>query len=116
VVGNHLAIWVRLEDGWLADVGFGDGTLEPVALRPGSFSQAGSDFSQEALAGGWWRLHNHPDGAAPSFDFQLSPVERVLLERQCRFLQTSPASPFTRVAVVQRHVPEGLALLRGRPY
>lgn len=118
-LGNHLALWVHgpldgVEQGWLADVGFGDGVLEPVALRPGPLRQGRFEFALETLADGWWRFHNHPDGGARSFDFVLQPADPELLDRQCRFLQTSPESPFTQVAVVQRHVPDGLVLLRGR--
>ena len=113
-LGNHLALWVHLDEPWLADVGFGDGTLEPVPVRAGRIRQGGLEFALEALPEGWWRLHNHPHGAAASFDFRLAPADGGLLARQCQFLQTSPESPFTRVAVVQRHVDGGLALLRGR--
>ncbi|MEQ9002795.1 MAG: arylamine N-acetyltransferase [Pseudomonadales bacterium] len=113
-LGNHLALWVHLDEPWLADVGFGDGTLEPVPVRAGRFRQGALEFALEALPQGWWRLHNHPHGAAASFDFRLAPADTGLLTSQCQFLQTSLESPFTRVAVVQRHVDGGLALLRGR--
>lgn len=113
-VGNHLALWVHLDTPHLADVGFGDGALEPVAIRPGPFRQKGLDFSLERLDDGWWRFHNQCYGAAPSFDFSDVPADAALLARQCELLQTSPESPFTQVAVVQRHTPDGLLLLRGR--
>ncbi len=113
-VGNHLALWVHLDTSYLADVGFGDGMLEPIAIEPGKFRQGIFDFELERLPDGWWRFHNHEHGSAPSFDFHLSPGERARFEAQCQFLQTSPQSPFTQVAVVQRHLPQGLALLRGR--
>lgn len=116
-LGNHLAIWVRLPGepvAYLADVGFGDGALEPVAIRAGAFSQHGFEFALESLAGGWWRFHNHPHGGAASFDFQLAPADPGRLASQCAFLQTSPLSPFTQVAVAQRHTADGLAVLRGR--
>lgn len=116
-VGNHLALRVQPEDdesAYLADVGFGDGILEPVPVRPGPFRQASFEFSLEQVDADWWRFHNHPHGGARTFDFTLQPADPDLLARQCRFLQTSPQSPFTQVAVVQRHVPEGLAVLRGR--
>ena len=120
-VGNHLALWVHgaagraaFDEPYLADVGFGDGTFEPIAVRAGPFHQRGLEFALERLDADWWRFHNHPHGAARSFDFNTRPADTALLRRQCQFLQTSPESPFTQVAVVQRHVPDGLALLRGR--
>jgi N-hydroxyarylamine O-acetyltransferase len=95
-------------------VGFGDGVHEPIPVRPGPICQRGFEFSLERLPDGWWRFHNHPHGGAPSFDFNDVPADETVLARQCELLQTSPESPFTQVAVVQRHVPGGLALLRGR--
>ena len=120
-VGNHMALWVHgaarggsFEEPYLADVGFGDGVLEPFALREGPFRQRGFDFALERLDEQWWRFHNHQHSAARSFDFNRLPADLTLLRRQCEFLQTAPESPFTQVAVVQRHLSDGLALLRGR--
>lgn len=116
-VGNHLAICVELpgsEVAYLADVGFGDGALEPVALTPGPFQQRGFDFVLEPLTDGWWRFHNHPHGGAASFDFQRAPADPQVLAQQCQLLQTAPESPFTQLVIAQRHVAGGLAALRGR--
>jgi N-hydroxyarylamine O-acetyltransferase len=112
--GNHLALRVDLEESYLADVGFGDGIFEPVPLRAGPISQRGVAFRLEDLSGGWWRMHNRPHAGAPSFDFRAEPCERSVLERQCLRLQTSPESPFRKVAVAQRHMEGGFAVLRGR--
>ena len=32
-LGNHLVLRVDLDEPWLADVGLGDGALEPLRLR-----------------------------------------------------------------------------------
>ncbi|WP_399495579.1 arylamine N-acetyltransferase, partial [Streptomyces sp. P9(2023)] len=37
-----------------------------------------------------------------------------MLAAKCEFLQTSPMSPFVQNLVVQRHMSNGLAILRGR--
>jgi len=113
-LGNHLALCVHLDEPYLADVGFGDGLFEPVPMRPGAVSQRGFDFRLEHMAGSWWRVHNHAFGGAPSFDFQAVPGDRSLMERKCAYLQTAPESPFRLVAVVQRHIPDGIVVLRGR--
>lgn len=113
-IGNHLALWVHLDEPHLADVGLGSGVFEPIPLVARAFQQRGFHYSLEALVGGWWRLHNHVTGDAPSFDFQLSPGDPAVFARQCQFLQTSPESRFTRVAVVQRHLDGAIAALRGR--
>lgn len=113
-VGNHLALRVELDTPWLADVGFGDGALEPVPLRPGAYRRGELEFVLERIDDDWWRFHNHRHGSAPSFDFTERAAPADLLDRQCELLQTSPESPFTQVAVVQRHVPGGLMVMRGR--
>ena len=113
-IGNHLVLRVDLDQPYLADVGFGDGMLEPVPLKAHSFSQDFLDFRLEDLGGGWWRFHNHPNGGAPSFDFEQRAADRELLAEKCNWLQTAPESPFVLNAVVQRHLPDGLAMIRGR--
>lgn len=113
-VGNHLVLLVDLGEPWIADVGFGDGALEPFALRAGAFSQYGMPFRLEPLDGGWWRFHNHPMGGAPNFDFALEPADPGLLAEKCQWLQTSPDSVFVQNAVAQRWRPDALLQLRGR--
>lgn len=116
-LGNHLAIRVHVPGSavaYLADVGFGDGALEPVALTPGAFQQRGFHFALEELGAGWWRFHNHPHGGASSFDFRLAPADTAVLAHQCHYLQTSTESPFTQLVVAQRHVARGMLALRGR--
>jgi N-hydroxyarylamine O-acetyltransferase len=116
MVGNHLVLLVHLDgEPWIADVGFGDGPLEPYPLREGAFRVAGFDFRLERLDPTWWRFHNHPWGA-PTFDFTTSPADADQLEARCRWLQTAPDSNFVLNAVVQRHVPDGLLQLRGRGF
>lgn len=114
VVGNHLVILVDLDGTWLADVGFGDGLIEPVPLREGSFRVGPLDCRLEIVDGGWWRYNNDPTGSAPSFDFHLNVDDEALLENNCRFLQSDPASPFVQNAVVQRWRDGEHFSLRGR--
>lgn len=113
-VGNHLVLKVDLDEPWLADVGFGDGPVEPYRLSEAAFRDGVFDFRIERQAGGWWRLHNHPRGGAPSFDFRDEPADEAMLAERCAWLQTAPESPFVLNAVVQRALPDGLAVLRGR--
>jgi N-hydroxyarylamine O-acetyltransferase len=118
-VGNHLVLLVDLDRRYLCDVGFGDGLLEPIELVPGVCRQTFLEFRLELLDAGrgdpaWWRLHNHPEGAASSFDFQLDRAEEALLDERCRWLQTSLESSFVQNVVAQRHVQDGLVMLRGK--
>ncbi|HEY2033110.1 MAG TPA: arylamine N-acetyltransferase [Rhizomicrobium sp.] len=113
--GNHLVLRVELPEGlYLADVGFGDGPRDPIKIAAGAFRSSGFDFSLRRVDDRWWRLNNDPRGGAPSFDFNLDLADESVLADKCAFLQTAPISPFVQNLVVQRHVPHGLEILRGR--
>jgi N-hydroxyarylamine O-acetyltransferase len=114
-VGNHLVLRVELPEGlYLADVGFGDGPRDPIPLKVGAFESEGFHFGVNRIDDNWWRFANDPRGGAPTFDFNLAPADEAVLSERCAFLQTSPQSPFVQNLVVQRHMPRGLAILRGR--
>jgi len=113
--GNHLVLKVELDEGiHLADVGFGDGPIEPFAITPGGFRSNGFAFEVGRVDENWWRLRNHPEGGAPSFDFNLAPANEALLAAQCHRLQTQPESIFVQTALCFRHTASGLSILRGR--
>ncbi len=115
MVGNHLVLRVDLPEGiYLADVGFGDGPLDPIRIAAGDFTDGRFPFALSQPEDGWWRFHNHPYGGAKTFDFQLHPADENLLAEKCAFLQTSEASPFVQNLVCQRQTQEGLTILRGR--
>lgn len=115
MTGNHLALLVDLNgERYLADVGFGDGMVEPAILKEGSFKQRHWQFRLEKLDDMWWRLHNHPEGAASSFDFTEDTADNQLLADKCAYLQSSPDSSFVQNAVCQRHFPDRLEVMRGR--
>jgi N-hydroxyarylamine O-acetyltransferase len=115
MAGNHLVLKVELDEGvYLADVGFGDGPLEPIQVTAGPFSDGRFEFALSRADGEWWRFHNHPAGGAKSFDFRLAPANESLFAEKCAFLQTSETSPFVQNLVCQRHTKEGLSILRGR--
>lgn len=113
-VGGHLVLRVDLERPYLADVGFGDGLVEPVPLEAGPIRQGFLEFRLEPIADGWWRFHNHPRGGAPSFDFRPEPGPSELFAAKCRQLQTDPNSTFVLNAICQRHFPDRIEQLFGR--
>ena len=113
VIGNHLALVVELDQLYLADVGFGDGLIEPVPIVAGAIRQDFLEFGLERV-GEWWRFHNHPHGGAASFDFQVTAAPMEVFERQSCWLQTSPDSGFVQNAVCQRFHRGELSILRGR--
>ncbi len=113
--GNHLVLNVMLPEGrYLADVGFGDGPIKPIRIGEGEFSDGRFTYGLSRVDGRWWRLRNHPEGGAPSFDFTFDRAAESLLGEKCEFLQVSPLSPFVQNLVVQRHTEEGVTILRGR--
>jgi N-hydroxyarylamine O-acetyltransferase len=115
--GNHLVLLIYLEQSYLADVGFGDGILEPLPLQEGEYKQDFLEFrlSQDYVAkdGGRWVFHNHPEGGAKSFDFTLTPHQLSDFANQCHTQQTSPNSGFVQGTVCQIFTPEGIVTLRG---
>lgn len=114
-IGNHLVLKVEMEEGtFLADVGFGDGPIDPIFVISGPFVSHGFEFALSKTDDGWWRLHNHKSGGAASFDFNMAAADEDHLAQRCFWLQSSPESPFVQNAVLQRHVDDGLWMMRGR--
>jgi N-hydroxyarylamine O-acetyltransferase len=113
-VGNHLVLKVDLDRPYLADVGFGDGLIEPIPIEAGKREQKFLTFALEDLGQGWWRFHNDPNGGAASFDFRTEPATEAALDEKCSWLQSDPSSSFVLNAVVQRHLPDSLVMMRGR--
>jgi N-hydroxyarylamine O-acetyltransferase len=114
-IGNHLVLKVELEEvTFLADVGFGDGPIDPIFVISGPFASHGFEFALSKREDGWWRLHNHKAGGATSFDFNMAPADENHLAERCFWLQSSPESPFVQNAVLQHHVDDGLWMMRGR--
>lgn len=111
---NHLVLKVDLDRPYIADVGFGDGVLEPVPLAFGEHACAGYGFRLEDLDGLWLRFHNHAFGGAPYFDFTLAPARPEQLGKTCNWLATSPDSIFVQTALAFRHRPDGIVALLGR--
>jgi len=113
-IGNHLVLLVHLDRPWLADVGFGDGLIDPVPLQEGPITQGFLNFRLERLDQRWWRFHNQPHGGAASFDFAEEAGDPALLDFKCHRLQTDPASNFTLNAILQRRTALGVDAITGR--
>ncbi len=112
-LGNHLVLLADLDSRWVVGAGFGDGFIEPLPLREHQFNDRGFNFRLEKQTDGYWRLHNHQFGAAPSFDFNEAPADRDLFARQCQWLQTATDSPFVRALVCQRFQEHGYEIQTG---
>jgi len=114
-LGTHLILRVDLDDGpWIADVGFGDGPIDPYPMQHASFDQEGFGFRLEPVADSGSRFHNHERGMSPFYDFIGKEPDEPTLAGTCHMLQTDPESPFVLNAVVLRHTPGGRVTLIGR--
>ena len=112
-IGNHLVLSVQIDEPYLADVGLGDGPIEPIPLREGTYRQGWRGLRLERLPDGWWRFHNNENAFAPTFDFQ-QPADWDVLQQKCQWLQTSPDSRFVQNAVCLRQFPDCIIALLGR--
>jgi len=114
-IANHLVLKVELDEGvYLADVGFGDGPIEPFAAKAGDFNSRGFALNISKVDTDWWRFRNHPTGAAPSFDFNLAPADESRFASQCHRLQSASDSIFVQNVFCFRHTESGVINLRGR--
>jgi N-hydroxyarylamine O-acetyltransferase len=113
-IGNHLVLSVELEGPYLADVGMGDGPLEPIPIEEGVYQQEWRTLRLERLSDGWWRFHNSENALVPDFDFQHQPADWDLLTEKCLWQQTSAQSRFVQNAVCVRQRAGNIVALIGR--
>jgi N-hydroxyarylamine O-acetyltransferase len=111
VEGNHLVLLVELEQPYLADVGFGNGFLEPLPLVAGRYHQGFLTY-ELAADDTRWHFQNHAHGG-PGFDLRLTPYRLADFAAACHALQTAPTSGFVRTTVCHRFTPTGIVSLRG---
>jgi N-hydroxyarylamine O-acetyltransferase len=101
---DHLALRVDLDEPWLADVGFGDSSLQPLELRTGIeqperrrkfriLEQPDSLHLEMAEPGGRWKRQ---------YSFSLLPRQLADFAEMCHYHQTSPESSFTRSRICSR--------------
>lgn len=112
---DHMTLMVKLEEGWLADVGFGDSFLEPLLLDSrDEQTQNGEAFRLvdaedehlilERREGESWR---------PQYRFTVQPYELSDFAEMCRYHQTSPESPFTQRRTCSLATPGGRITVTG---
>jgi N-hydroxyarylamine O-acetyltransferase len=112
---NHLVTKVDLDEGeYLADVGFGEGSLDPIRLVPGEFLSNGFKFSLSQEDHGWWRMHKYLPASRRSFDFSMHPADEACFASRCAELQTASDSIFVQNLICYRHFEGGYNNLLGR--
>jgi len=109
---DHLTLRVDLEDPWLADVGFGDGFLEPLRLNSGleqpqigriyRLTDAEGVFGVEVGTNGKWKKE---------YSFTLQPHQLSDFAGMCHYHQASPDSSFTHSRTCSRATPDGRVTL-----
>lgn len=110
--GDHLILRVDLDQPYLADVGFGNGLLEPLPLAEGTYQQGFLTYGLSHNDGHWWFQNHAYDGEGYAFD--LTPYQLSDFAGQSTRLQTSPESGFVRMTVCMRFTPDGgMVSLRG---
>jgi N-hydroxyarylamine O-acetyltransferase len=106
---NHVALLVHLDEPYFADVGFGNGFLNPVPLREGTFNDGRFDF-RLTCHGNYWRFYNHRENGA-TYDFTGEPAAPDTIEMANRSLATTSESPFVQTLVCSRLTEDGTIAL-----
>ncbi len=91
----HLLLLVHLDRPYIADVGFGESSLDPIPL---------DDLPDHVIVGG---EHGHQRVV-----FTLTPRTLEDFWEMCRYQQTSPESGFVRVRKITMARPDGRVTLR----
>lgn len=105
---DHMLLLLETGESLVADVGFGDSFVEPVALSGQEQHQLGSAYRvvehgddrilQQRLAGADWQ---------PQYQFSLKPRRLEEFAEMCHFQQTSADSHFTKKSVCTLATREG---------
>ncbi|UQX01701.1 arylamine N-acetyltransferase [Streptomyces sp. RerS4] len=118
VSGDHLTLSVRVDGAtWFVDVGLGNGPLEPLPLRAGSWTQ-NFGYALEPLAGAegdeaGWTLRTD-NGPFPVMNFRSAPAAMADFEAEHLRLSTAPDSPFRQSFIMLRRHDAGVDRLAGR--
>ena len=120
---NHLVVLVHglptsghAEGTWWAEVGFGEGSFRPLALRAGTERDAHTTYElrpSPVYAGGW-RLVQEAAGSADIIDIDVEEPQAAELAAAHERLSTSPESRFVRTATFQLRHAHGADILRAR--
>ncbi|HTU69213.1 MAG TPA: arylamine N-acetyltransferase [Candidatus Baltobacteraceae bacterium] len=106
---NHVALFVHLDEPYLADVGFGNGFLNPTPLQEGTFNDGRFDFKL-TNHGKFWRFYNHRENGA-TYDFSGDNAGAETIEAANRSLATTSESPFVQTLVCAQLREDGMVTL-----
>jgi N-hydroxyarylamine O-acetyltransferase len=108
---DHMALVVRLDGDWLADVGFGDSFVEPIRLDESTITRDSTGAYRIRAEGEnriMLRHSTEPEIAwKQQYRFSLQPRQLSEYEDMCRYQQTSPDSHFTQNRICSLATPTG---------
>jgi N-hydroxyarylamine O-acetyltransferase len=112
---NHLALVVEVDGRpWLADVGLGEGFLEPLPLEAGVHAQGPLTWTLERLdEAGWWVGQHEWGGIAGFHVFADASPAAAFAPHHVR-LSTSPESRFVQLLLANRPRADRVITLRSR--
>jgi N-hydroxyarylamine O-acetyltransferase len=110
---DHMALMVKLEQRWLADVGFGDAFREPLLIDERDVQIQGDRAYQLLEDGDKLMLMEQKSGEQwqPQYRFFLRPFNYADFIGRCNYHQTSPQSHFTQKRICSRATPDGRVTL-----
>jgi N-hydroxyarylamine O-acetyltransferase len=116
---DHLALVVRADAVYLADVGFGEFSLEPLELGregPQPPIAGGKAYRVDEIGPGEWLTREPADavGWDDSYRFELTPRALADFTPQCRWFETDPESHFRSRSVCSIATKYGRVTLTGK--
>jgi N-hydroxyarylamine O-acetyltransferase len=105
---DHMTLMVKLEQRWLADVGFGDSFPEPLLLDERN-DQVQGNRAYRIVPDGDYLVLSQLEAAVwnPQYRFTLQPYNYQDYAEMCRYHQTSPQSHFTQQRICSRATEAG---------
>jgi len=111
---DHMLLKVDLEEPWLADVGFGESSVDPLPRRSGATTNENGQRYSVRQSGGEWQLVKHLENdESTQYVFLDIPHSMEEYEDMCVYHQTSSDSHFTRSRVCSLATPDGRVTLSG---
>ena len=105
---DHLLLKVPLDGRqWIADVGFGDSFLEPLALDGGEQASGGMTYFIDSWPEGLILLREENGTWSERYVFTLQSHRLGEFAGMCVYHQTSPNSTFPRARICSRATPQG---------
>ena len=110
---EHMTLLVKLDQRWIADVGFGDSFLEPLLLdEPGEQLQGARAYKFVTEDDYRVLMQRDYDGTwAAQYRFTLTPHQYGDYDAMCHHQQTSPESHFTKGRLSTLATPDGRVTL-----